>query len=202
MRVLLFLCLLLGCITRGADAPPVLLPLLDETERSFFREALQFAMDDADAAAVTRITERILSRRPSDWSLLTLVFEAEVARKDRASLRARYVQIWNRNDCPQSKNFMVLQLAPALCQNLWKLWSESLESIFFYEESAVKMQKARAFLDKQNCSEALSVLKEVESREAPFRSLLEEELRAAVCLMDADAIAALQSRLARMESTQ
>ncbi len=120
---------------------------------------------------------RVLDERLERIPLLARLVEIEVRKRDRAGLRTLVQDIARKADCRSNAK-------GGTCVWLNGVWSGHLDSLFFYEDSAGKLERARRLLEQNDCASALAVLREAELREGPHRLILERLEKAQVCLGD------------------
>ena len=164
-----------------------------QTSSALWADAYEFLDSEGDREGLLKIELRILAEKSNDMDVLSKIIERNLKNHDRAQLEQIVRQVAASNGCFQNQ----LDSIP-LCQQLEKIWVNNLDSIFFFEESAGKFEKARRLLDSKDCAAALPVLKEVEGREGLPKPLLEMLVRVHSCLSDVEGLDAARSRLEQL----
>jgi hypothetical protein len=152
-------------------------------------QALDFVIEEGDSEGLEALRARVLKERPDDLELLRKFIEVEIRRKDRSALLRQVSALRDANSCLADK-------PAAVCAALSRLWSDSLSSLLFFEDSAGKFERVRRSLETRDCASALPVLKEIGAKEGPLlRPYLEKLLETQDCLGDGAGKAVTETRL-------
>jgi len=164
-------------------------------ESDFLGEAFEFFVADSDFEAVNTLSGRILEKYPDDVALSNLVLDYSLRRRDRKLLHANFLAFWRRNQCPPLNSEAGLK---GSCLSLFRVWNNNLKTVNFFEDTVVKLQKAKKLIQSNNCVDALPVLKEVEAKEGSLEPLLNLYREAYICLKDTEAAKAVNLRIERL----
>lgn len=168
-------------------------------EPSEVLRALDFFESEGNIDAVDKVSRQSLSENPSDWPLVQRVLEVEVKKKNRPALWNLMQKLLSLNSCPAARS---TNKGKEICRRLRTLWAESLMDLFFFEASAGRLQNARRLVREKNCAEALTTLRELESREGLLQSLSEVYVDTHKCLGDTEAAAKVASRAERWKQLE
>jgi hypothetical protein len=157
-------------------------------------EALQFFENDGDNQSLQALIDKSLLTRSSDLALMSKIFEYHLRKKDRVSLTETFRRVVDENKCRGAQP----PTSEAFCDQLKLLWKDNLDSVLFFESSAGKIEKARRFLEKKECTEAGALLRDVESREGAFARLRDMLREVALCVNDPGAALTIEAELQKI----
>lgn len=161
--------------------------------------ALDFFEAEGNSEAVDKIWRQGLNETPADWALAQRALEVEAKKKNRPALWTLMRKLLTLNACPPAR-------APGkskeVCRRLRTLWTEGLMDLFFFETSAGRLQTARRLVQEKNCVEALTILRELESREGLLQSVSAAYVDTHQCLGDSAAAAKVAARAERWKQLE
>jgi hypothetical protein len=180
-------------VTRNKPA----LPPPDLTTQ-YWLEAFEFFQSEGDSTSLELLRTKALEKQSANLLVMKKALDSLILLKDRSLVNENFIAIAQRNSCIPNPSSPAAPSSP-MCRELKNLWVGNLDSLFFFEESAGKLEKARRFLESKECDKALSLLKEVELREGSFVSQAELSRRAFECLGDDGNRVAKESELKKLK---
>jgi len=159
-------------------------------ENVYWLEVFNFLKAGSHNRELVELRKEALLSVPASLPLAESFLELFVARKQRENLNSYFSELIIANSCEESQT--------PICKFLGSLWRDRLSSLLFYDASATLLEKTRRAILVKDCRGAQAALKELEAREGSFHLLVEEKLRAAVCLKDKAARARLEDELEKL----
>jgi hypothetical protein len=159
-------------------------------------EVADFLVLENDTAGFQRFQEKVLTERPTETLLVEKILDFHLRRKDREALRAVVQRLSQELRC--GRRVPARLGAREACERISRLWTDNLDSVLFYEESAQKLERSRRLVLDKDCSSALGILEELKVKENSARPVLRWMSEAYACLGDAASKARVDGQLKEM----
>lgn len=158
-------------------------------------EIADFLSEEEDSEGLAQLEEKALVERPQDIELIKRILGFHLRTQNRKALLQTMNTFAHQNKCDGVKSF---RQNKAVCEPLFEVWVDHLDSVFFFNDSDRKLELARRMLLSQDCSGAATVLKELESKEGFSKRILVLREKTWTCLGDSDAAAKTAAQIQEM----
>ena len=164
--------------------------LASETEKapeyslttSYWIDSFDFFQSEQDTPSLEALRTKAIEKQYSNLPVVKKVLDSIVIAKDRALLVETMATLSRKNSCLHPES---IGSSPSLlCKSLEDIWNAHLAAIYFYEDSASKIERARRFLENKECDKALTLLKESAIKEGLNYQVVEYLHEAYTCLGD------------------
>ena len=148
----------------------------------YWVEAFDFFQSEGDSPSLEALRTKAVEKKHTNIVIIKKVLDSLVSERDRALLLETMISLVQKNACTHSES--AASSRKVLCEQLEKIWIGNLDSIYFFEETAGKMERARRHLLAKECDKALPLLKEVGQKEGALISLSDLFQKTYACLGD------------------